>query len=64
MLREEQIYLLASDLLKEVPLRFMMKEVSIKYLQKYEVSMNTVLVQQCDMYNKLLRIVKQSLKIY
>jgi dynein heavy chain len=62
MTREEQIYLLASDLLKEVPLRFMMKEVITKYPQKYEDSMNTVLVQQCDMYNKLLRIVKQSLK--
>jgi hypothetical protein len=43
MMREKQIYFLASDLLKEVPTHLNMEEVSIKYSQKYKDSTNTVL---------------------
>jgi dynein heavy chain len=60
--REEVIFGLATDLLKAVPVRFDQKGVVAKYPQKYEDSMNTVLVQQTDMYNKLLAVVKRSLK--
>ncbi|OHT02341.1 Dynein heavy chain family protein [Tritrichomonas foetus] len=60
--REEVLFSLATDLLKSVPTPFNQKEVMAKYPQKYEDSMNTVLTQQTEMYNKLLRIVKRSLK--
>jgi dynein heavy chain len=60
--REQSIYQLASDLLKNVPTRFDQKDVIKKYPQKYEDSMNTVLAQQTDMYNRLLSVVKKTLK--
>jgi dynein heavy chain len=59
--REEVIFGLATDLLKAVPEQFDQKIVQEKYPQKYEDSMNTVLAQQTDMYNKLLIVVKRSL---
>jgi dynein heavy chain len=59
--REAVIFGLATDLLKAVPDQFDQKAVHEKYPQKYEDSMNTVLVQQTDMYNKLLAVVKRSL---
>lgn len=60
--REEIINGLAVDMLKEVPEVFDMPSVQEKFPIKYEDSMNTVLVQQCEMYNKLLKIVKSSLR--
>lgn len=59
--REEVLFSLATDLLKAVPEQFDQKMIVEKYPQKYEDSMNTVLVQQTDMFNKLLAIVKRSL---
>jgi dynein heavy chain len=59
--REEVIFGLATDLLKAVPEQFDQKAVQEKYPQKYEDSMNTVLAQQTDMYNRLLGVVKRSL---
>jgi dynein heavy chain len=60
--REEAIHAFASDFLRSVPRRFNPKEVLAKYPQKYEDSMSTVLVQQTDMFIKLLVVVKRSLK--
>jgi dynein heavy chain len=60
--REEAIYALATELLQDVPVEFDQKAVLEKYPQKYEDSMNTVLVQQTEMYNKLLGVVQKSLK--
>jgi len=59
--REDVISALASDLIREVPDCFDIPTIQKKYPLKYEDSMNTVLVQQCEMYNKLLVVVKQSL---
>ncbi|EAY19693.1 Dynein heavy chain family protein [Trichomonas vaginalis G3] len=60
--REEVINGLATDLLREVPDVFDMPAIQQKYPIKYEDSMNTVLVQQCEMYNKLITICKTSLR--
>ena len=60
--REEQLFSLATDLLKEVPEPFDMKAITAAFPLCYEDSMNTVLTQQCEMFNKLLKVVKHSLK--
>ncbi|KAH0794861.1 dynein heavy chain 1, axonemal [Histomonas meleagridis] len=60
--KENIIYDLTKDIIKEVPKLFDQKLISEKYPQKYSDSMNTVLIQQTEMFNKLITIVTKSLK--
>jgi hypothetical protein len=52
--RKEQIYLLANDILKEILFCCTMKKNQLNAHKTYEDSVNTVLVQQCVLYNQLL----------
>ncbi|KXS11241.1 hypothetical protein M427DRAFT_505508 [Gonapodya prolifera JEL478] len=53
---------LSSDILSKLPLEFDVPAAQKKYPIKYEDSMNTVLVQELGRYNKLLRVVRDSLQ--
>ncbi|GIQ86877.1 dynein heavy chain 1, axonemal, partial [Kipferlia bialata] len=50
-----------NSLLNRIPDLFDLGAVEAKYPTKYEESMNTVLVQECIRYNKLLTVIKASL---
>lgn len=51
----------ATDILSRTPKLFDVTAVAKKYPVKYEESMNTVLVQECIRYNKLLETMHRSL---
>ncbi|TNJ27740.1 IAD-4 Dynein heavy chain [Giardia muris] len=52
----------AQQLLDRCPALFNIDEVSAKYPTKYEESFNTVLVQECMRYNKLITSIRRSLQ--
>ncbi|XP_064633532.1 dynein axonemal heavy chain 3-like isoform X2 [Lineus longissimus] len=53
---------LANDILSKIPQDFDLDDVKAKYPVKYEESMNTVLVQELIRFNRLTRVVRQSLR--
>ena len=52
--REDQIIAMAADMHAQLPLPFDVAQVGLVYATDYHESMNTVLVQECERYNKLL----------
>ena len=58
----EQLMELAVDLEKRVPSVFDIDAVAVKYPIKFEESMNTLLIQELGRFNKLLAVVKKSLR--
>ncbi|XP_067685210.1 dynein axonemal heavy chain 3-like [Haliotis asinina] len=59
---QEIIEDLASDILSKIPPDFNLEDVQNKYPVRYEESMNTVLVQELIRFNRLIRVVRQSLQ--
>jgi len=59
--REEAIAATAADVLARLPEDFDLELVSLKYPIVYDNSMNTVLVQELDRANTLLRVIRASL---
>merc|ERR1711988_687457 len=53
--REDQIIATAADFHKVLPQPFDIAQIGLTYPTDYYESMNTVLVQECQRYNKLLR---------
>ncbi|KAJ3342024.1 Dynein heavy chain 7, axonemal [Gonapodya sp. JEL0774] len=53
---------LASDIMSKLPPEFDVAHAQKKYPIKYEDSMNTVLIQELGRYNKLVRVVRESLQ--
>jgi dynein heavy chain len=51
---------ISHDILSKVPPDFNLEHAIIKYPTKYEESMNTVLVQEMERYNKLIKVVRSS----
>jgi dynein heavy chain len=51
----------AQDIESRLPPEFNLQEISMAYPVKYEESMNTVLIQECIRYNKLLDVMHSSL---
>lgn len=60
--RDAMIHSAASDILAKLPQQFDVEAVSAAYPVKYEESMNTVLLQECARYNRLLAVVRSSLE--
>ena len=60
--REEIIAETAADIAARLPAEFDVESISMMYPVKYEESMNTVLVQECLRYNRLLKVMKPSLR--
>ncbi|XP_043932324.1 dynein axonemal heavy chain 1 [Protopterus annectens] len=59
--REEIVEELAGSILAKVPSPINVQEVMQKYPVMYEESMNTVLVQEVIRYNRLLKVISQTL---
>ena len=59
--RDELIGEMAQDILSRLPEPFDVEVISMRYPVKYEDSMNTVLVQECLRYNKLVEVMISSL---
>lgn len=53
---------IASDILNKIPENFDLEEAGRLYPVMYEESMNTVLVQEMERFNRLLSVVRSSLK--
>ena len=53
---------IAKDILNKLPHNFDLPAVQAKFPVKYEESMNTVLIQEVVRYNKLLKIIRDSLQ--
>ena len=58
--REEQIIQLAKQMASQLPPMFDIEAISMLYATNYHESMNTVLVQESQRYNKLLKVIKNS----
>ena len=59
--RDEIMAETAHELLTKVPPMFDMADITERYPISYEDSMTTVLTQECIRYNRVLKVVKQSL---
>jgi dynein heavy chain, axonemal len=59
--REEQIIQLVRTMHAQLPLLFDIEGISMRYPTDYQESMNTVLVQELERYNKLLDVMHTSL---
>ncbi len=59
--RDELIGDLARDIASRLPPEFNVEAISMQYPVKYEDSMNTVLVQECLRYNRLISVMTASL---
>lgn len=60
--REELISEVAADIEARLPPDFDVESIAMQYPVKYEESMNTVLVQECLRYNRLLKVMRPSLR--
>jgi dynein heavy chain len=60
--REDVIESVSKDILSRIPDPWLLHEVGAKYPTNYNESMNTVLVQEVIRYNKLIVVMKKSLK--
>lgn len=59
--RDAVVQALAKDIESRLPAQFDIESASQKYPVRYEESMNTVLVQELQLFNKLLRVIKSTL---
>eukprot|EP00960_Hanusia_phi_P026860 746504-Hanusia_phi.AAC.16 len=62
MNREEVIDHTAESILKRLPEPWLLIDIQKKYPVQYEQSLNTVIQQECIRYNKLLVVMKQTLR--
>jgi dynein heavy chain len=60
--REEQIIEMAKNMASQLPALYDIEAISMLYPTDYYESMNTVLVQEGQRYNKLLKVMHSSLK--
>jgi dynein heavy chain len=60
--REEQIGDAAGNIEKDLPSTYNIPAIQMQYPVRYDESMNTVLVQELQKFNRLLRIVQKTLK--
>ncbi|KAF6774643.1 hypothetical protein AHF37_06013 [Paragonimus kellicotti] len=58
---DSELDAIASDILGKIPATFDMEEANKKYPVKYEESMNTVLVQEMERFNKLTGVIRSTL---
>ncbi|RYY35163.1 hypothetical protein EON62_02715, partial [archaeon] len=59
--RDEVVGEMARDIASRLPEEFNIESISLRYPVLYEESMNTVLVQECIRYNKLISVMRSSL---
>lgn len=59
--REDQIINMAMTMASKLPSLFDLEQISLRYPTNYHESMNTVLVQEIERYNKLLHVMHTSL---
>merc|ERR1711916_76271 len=59
--REEVIDEMAADIFERLPTPFDVEAINMMYPVLYEESMNTVLVQECIRYNRLLEVMRSTL---
>ena len=59
--RDEIVMEAATDIFDRLPLPFDVEQIQMVYPVKYEESMNTVLVQECIRYNKIVQVMRKSL---
>jgi dynein heavy chain len=59
---EKKLQEIASDILSKVPNVYDLEEAQKKYPVRYEESMNTVLVQEMERFNRLLLVIRSSLR--
>ncbi len=59
---EDMCYDIASNILQILPPDFDIPAIQEKYPVSYEESMNTVLIQELVRYNRLLKVIRESLK--
>lgn len=57
----QRLMAIAADILGKLPDPYNLEEALIKFPTKYEESMNTVLVQEMERFNNLLKVIKSTL---
>ncbi|CAF0823905.1 unnamed protein product [Adineta steineri] len=59
---DKKLNAIANDILSKLPNNFNLEEAMKKYPTQYNESMNTVLVQEMERYNKLMSVIRSSLQ--